>query len=248
MCPPSWKLYLDDFLYFWFLSSSSKSRDRARPRRRRRPHQPCAEMPEEDLSFWRKNWTILESPRAPLVGVLKGPARTIRKEFSSVTNAWILSNLKMAWRFMLEKRTEKWPWLLSVQDVNQEAHWASQPLLSWKWPGRSLPWGVLVNLITHTLIGSHAPGQSVGWRRKCWKMKLSENDHASSVVPNTKRIVHVFHVPVVIMMRFVATNVCVAIATKTKRLLKRNGQLTSTTTSMSLQAERRKHRHFSARH
>ena len=35
----------------------------------------------------KKNWTILESPRAPLVGVLKGPARTIRKEFSSVTNA-----------------------------------------------------------------------------------------------------------------------------------------------------------------
>ena len=66
---------------------------RARPRRRRRPHQPCAEMPEEDLSFWRKNWTILESPRAPLVGVLKGPARKIREEFSSVTNSWILSNL-----------------------------------------------------------------------------------------------------------------------------------------------------------
>ena len=35
----------------------------------------------------KKKWTILESPRAPLVGVLKGPARTIRKEFSSVTDA-----------------------------------------------------------------------------------------------------------------------------------------------------------------
>ena len=38
-------------------------------------------------------------------------------------------------------------------------------------------------------------------------MRVSENDHASSVVRNTKRIVHVFRVPVVMMMRFVATNV-----------------------------------------
>ena len=136
----------------------------------------------------------------------------------------------------------------SVKGVNQEALWASQPLPSWKWPGRSPPWGILVNLITLTLIGSHAQGRSVGWKRECWRVRLSESDHASSVVQNTKRIVHVFRVSVVIMMRFVATNVCVAIATKTKRLLKRNGQLTSTTTSMSLQAERRKHRHFSARH
>ena len=72
-------------------------------------------------------------------------------------------------------------------------------------------------------------------------MRLSENDHASSVVPNTKKIVHVFRVPVVMMMRFVATDVFVATATKTERSLKRNGQPTSTTTSMSLQAERRKH-------
>ena len=79
-------------------------------------------------------------------------------------------------------------------------------------------------------------------------MRLSENDHASSVVQNTKRIVHVFRVSVVIMMRFVATNVCVATATRTQRLLKRNGQPTSTTASMSLQADRRKHRRFSARH
>ena len=80
------------------------------------------------------------------------------------------------------------------------------------------------------------------------KMRLSGNDLASSVVQNTKRIVHVFRVSIVIMMRFVATNVCVAIATRTESLLKRNGQPTSTTTSMSLQAGRRKHRRFSARH
>ena len=75
------------------------------------------------------------------------------------------------------------------------------------------------------------------------KMRLSENDHANSVVPNTKRIVHVFRVPVV-MMRFVATNVCVATATRLERLLKRNGQPTSTTTSMSLQAGRKHRRIF----
>ena len=93
-------------------------------------------------------------------------------------------------------------------------------------------------------IGSHAPGQNNGRRRKCWKMKLSENDHASSVVQNTKRIVHVFRVSVVIMMIFVATNVCVATATRLERLLKRNGQPTSTTTSMSLQAGRKHRRIF----
>ena len=68
------------------------------------------------------------------------------------------------------------------------------------------------------------------------KMRLSENDHASSVLPNTKRIFHVFRV---------ATNVCVAIATRAESLLKRNGQPTSTTTSMSPQAGRK---HISARH
>ena len=44
-------------------------------------------------------------------------------------------------------------------------------------------------------------------------------------------IVRVFRVPVVMMMKFVATNFCVATATKTERSLKRNGQPTSTTTS-----------------
>ena len=109
-----------------------------------------------------------------------------------------------------------------------------------KWPG------ILVSLITLTLIWSHAQGRSVGWRRECWKVRLSENDHANSVVQSTKRIVHVFPVPVVRTMRFVATSVCVATATRMERLLKRNGQPISTTTSMSLQTEKRKH--FSARH
>ena len=74
-------------------------------------------------------------------------------------------------------------------------------------------------------------------------MKSCHNDHATTVVPNAKKIVHVFPVPVVITMAFVATNVLVATATM-KRSLKKNGQPTSTTTSvaMSLQAERRKQR------
>ena len=39
---------------------------------------------------------ILESPRAPLVGVLKGPAKKMREDFSNVTNVRKTSNLKMA--------------------------------------------------------------------------------------------------------------------------------------------------------
>jgi hypothetical protein len=57
-------------------------------------------------------------------------------------------------------------------------------------------------------------------------------------------VVNVKVVLVVTMMAFVATNVRVATVTMyfLERLQKRNGHPTSTTTSMSLQAERRKHR------
>ena len=41
-------------------------------------------------------------------------------------------------------------------------------------------------------------------------MKSCHNDHATTVVSNPKKIVHVFPVPVVMTMAFVATNVLVA--------------------------------------
>ena len=140
-------------------------------------------MPEEEPSFWRKNWKILESPRAPLVGVLKGPEKKMREVFSSVTNVRKTSKLKTAWRYTLEKHTTKWTLImqhLKLRDTSWEALWASPPPLSWTPPGRSHLSTMMLCQSTGapltSALGINAPKwpkNKRGTGNKCWRSSTS---------------------------------------------------------------------------
>ena len=70
------------------------------------------------------------------------PEMILWRKFSSVTNVRTTSNLKTAWRSILEKHTRKWTQTLqhlNVQDNSRGVQWASPPLPSWTSAGRSPP-------------------------------------------------------------------------------------------------------------
>ena len=120
-------------------------------RRRRKLHPPWEEMPEEDPSFWRKNWkSQLVMPHLRVKAFLKKKPskRLLKRKFSSVNNVRISSNRKMAWRSMLVKLTKKWTQShqhLISWGSSWWVQWASQSFPSWTPAGRSpastqLPW------------------------------------------------------------------------------------------------------------
>ena len=171
-------------------------------RRRRKLHLLWEGMQEEEPSLWRtKLKPQLLMPCKVNTFLLKKQLKRLRK-LSSVTNAKILSNLKMAWRSTLVNPTKKWPH--SHQHLNgwgssRKAQWISLPPPSWTPAGRSstsimTPWkrrkihhhlfDPCLHLLhlTSALPSTRVAGESANWEGRERGQKKLFTKHVQTVM------------------------------------------------------------------